>query len=60
MLCDLTAESVIKVTGTVRQRPVGQENKVRVAVCPDSQSNNESKPMFLQVFLNYSFSFEKM
>uniref|UniRef100_A0A7N6BD10 Aminoacyl-transfer RNA synthetases class-II family profile domain-containing protein n=1 Tax=Anabas testudineus TaxID=64144 RepID=A0A7N6BD10_ANATE len=26
-LCDLTAESVIKVTGTVRRRPVGQENK---------------------------------
>uniref|UniRef100_A0A4W6BRZ7 Aspartyl-tRNA synthetase 2, mitochondrial n=1 Tax=Lates calcarifer TaxID=8187 RepID=A0A4W6BRZ7_LATCA len=27
VLCDLTAESVIKVTGTVRQRPAGQENK---------------------------------
>ncbi|XP_074545720.1 aspartate--tRNA ligase, mitochondrial [Halichoeres trimaculatus] len=27
-LCDLTTESVIKVTGTVRQRPAGQENKV--------------------------------
>ncbi|XP_067384791.1 aspartate--tRNA ligase, mitochondrial isoform X2 [Channa argus] len=27
VLCELTAESVIKVTGTVRQRPVGQENK---------------------------------
>ncbi|XP_071762374.1 aspartate--tRNA ligase, mitochondrial [Centroberyx gerrardi] len=26
-LCDLTAESVIRVTGTVRQRPEGQENK---------------------------------
>ncbi|AWP04639.1 putative aspartate--tRNA ligase mitochondrial [Scophthalmus maximus] len=28
VLCDLTAESVIKVTGTVRRRPAGQENKV--------------------------------
>ncbi|XP_041805328.1 aspartate--tRNA ligase, mitochondrial [Chelmon rostratus] len=27
VLCDLTAESVIKVTGTVRRRPAGQENK---------------------------------
>ncbi|XP_061653053.1 aspartate--tRNA ligase, mitochondrial isoform X1 [Phyllopteryx taeniolatus] len=27
VLCNLTAESVIKVTGTVRQRPAGQENK---------------------------------
>nr|XP_020469016.1 aspartate--tRNA ligase, mitochondrial-like [Monopterus albus] len=27
VLCDLTVESVIKVTGTVRQRPAGQENK---------------------------------
>uniref|UniRef100_A0A7N8Y7Q9 Aspartyl-tRNA synthetase 2, mitochondrial n=1 Tax=Mastacembelus armatus TaxID=205130 RepID=A0A7N8Y7Q9_9TELE len=27
-LCDLTAESVVKVTGTVRRRPAGQENKV--------------------------------
>ncbi|XP_028282989.1 aspartate--tRNA ligase, mitochondrial [Parambassis ranga] len=27
VLRDLTAESVIKVTGTVRQRPAGQENK---------------------------------
>ncbi|XP_077471668.1 aspartate--tRNA ligase, mitochondrial [Stigmatopora argus] len=27
VLSKLTAESVIKVTGTVRQRPVGQENK---------------------------------
>ncbi|XP_040911801.1 aspartate--tRNA ligase, mitochondrial [Toxotes jaculatrix] len=27
VLCDLTAESVIKVTGTVRRRPDGQENK---------------------------------
>uniref|UniRef100_A0A8C3ALU7 Aspartyl-tRNA synthetase 2, mitochondrial n=1 Tax=Cyclopterus lumpus TaxID=8103 RepID=A0A8C3ALU7_CYCLU len=26
-LCDLTAESVVKVTGTVRRRPAGQENK---------------------------------
>uniref|UniRef100_A0A669CQX5 Aspartyl-tRNA synthetase 2, mitochondrial n=1 Tax=Oreochromis niloticus TaxID=8128 RepID=A0A669CQX5_ORENI len=26
-LCNLTPESVIKVTGTVRNRPVGQENK---------------------------------
>uniref|UniRef100_A0A667YI30 Aspartyl-tRNA synthetase 2, mitochondrial n=1 Tax=Myripristis murdjan TaxID=586833 RepID=A0A667YI30_9TELE len=26
-LCDLTTESVIKVTGTVRRRPAGQENK---------------------------------
>ncbi|XP_023253998.1 aspartate--tRNA ligase, mitochondrial [Seriola lalandi dorsalis] len=26
-LCDLTAESVIKVTGTVRRRPARQENK---------------------------------
>ncbi|XP_054458644.1 aspartate--tRNA ligase, mitochondrial [Anoplopoma fimbria] len=26
-LCDLTAESVVKVTGTVRRRPTGQENK---------------------------------
>ncbi|XP_077414524.1 aspartate--tRNA ligase, mitochondrial isoform X2 [Vanacampus margaritifer] len=26
-LCNLTAESVIKVSGTVRQRPAGQENK---------------------------------
>ncbi|XP_030607208.1 aspartate--tRNA ligase, mitochondrial [Archocentrus centrarchus] len=26
-LCNLTAESVIKVTGTVRSRPAGQENK---------------------------------
>ncbi|XP_069581892.1 aspartate--tRNA ligase, mitochondrial [Brachyistius frenatus] len=28
VMCDLTAESVVKVTGTVRQRPAGQENKV--------------------------------
>ncbi|XP_051944787.1 aspartate--tRNA ligase, mitochondrial isoform X2 [Hippocampus zosterae] len=27
ILCNLTAESVIKVTGTVRERPAGQENK---------------------------------
>uniref|UniRef100_A0A3Q4M275 Aspartyl-tRNA synthetase 2, mitochondrial n=1 Tax=Neolamprologus brichardi TaxID=32507 RepID=A0A3Q4M275_NEOBR len=27
-LCNLTPESVIKVTGTVRNRPVGQENKM--------------------------------
>ncbi|KAL7386153.1 hypothetical protein ABVT39_004539 [Epinephelus coioides] len=27
VLCDLTTESVIKVTGTVRRRPAGQENK---------------------------------
>ncbi|KAM9791602.1 aspartate--tRNA ligase, mitochondrial [Syngnathus typhle] len=27
VLCNLTAESVIKVTGTVRQRPAGHENK---------------------------------
>lgn len=27
LLCDLTAESVVKVTGTVRRRPAGQENK---------------------------------
>ncbi|KAM4728423.1 aspartate--tRNA ligase, mitochondrial [Anableps anableps] len=27
VLCDLSVESVIKVTGTVRKRPVGQENK---------------------------------
>ncbi|XP_058506493.1 aspartate--tRNA ligase, mitochondrial [Solea solea] len=27
VLCDLTAESVIKVTGTVRRRPAGQTNK---------------------------------
>lgn len=27
-LCDLTVESVVKVTGTVRQRPAGQENKL--------------------------------
>ncbi|XP_010749521.1 aspartate--tRNA ligase, mitochondrial isoform X2 [Larimichthys crocea] len=27
MLCDLTVESVVKVTGTVRRRPSGQENK---------------------------------
>ncbi|KAM6989133.1 aspartate--tRNA ligase, mitochondrial [Tautogolabrus adspersus] len=27
VLCDLTAESVVKVTGTVRPRPAGQENK---------------------------------
>uniref|UniRef100_A0A8C9Z7U8 Aspartyl-tRNA synthetase 2, mitochondrial n=1 Tax=Sander lucioperca TaxID=283035 RepID=A0A8C9Z7U8_SANLU len=27
-LCDLTTESVVKVTGTVRRRPAGQENKV--------------------------------
>ncbi|XP_077392933.1 aspartate--tRNA ligase, mitochondrial [Festucalex cinctus] len=27
-LCNLTVESVIKVSGTVRQRPAGQENKV--------------------------------
>uniref|UniRef100_A0A3Q0QVG1 Aspartyl-tRNA synthetase 2, mitochondrial n=1 Tax=Amphilophus citrinellus TaxID=61819 RepID=A0A3Q0QVG1_AMPCI len=27
-LCNLTAESVIKVTGTVRSRPAGQENKM--------------------------------
>lgn len=27
LLCDLTAESVVKVTGTVRRRPEGQENK---------------------------------
>ncbi|XP_063741972.1 aspartate--tRNA ligase, mitochondrial isoform X2 [Eleginops maclovinus] len=27
MLCDLTTESVVKVTGTVRRRPAGQENK---------------------------------
>uniref|UniRef100_A0A667Y3H1 Aspartyl-tRNA synthetase 2, mitochondrial n=1 Tax=Myripristis murdjan TaxID=586833 RepID=A0A667Y3H1_9TELE len=27
-LCDLTTESVIKVTGTVRRRPAGQENKM--------------------------------
>ncbi|XP_040027441.1 aspartate--tRNA ligase, mitochondrial isoform X2 [Gasterosteus aculeatus] len=26
-LCDLPAESVVKVTGTVRRRPTGQENK---------------------------------
>lgn len=26
-LCDLTVESVLKVTGTVRRRPAGQENK---------------------------------
>ncbi|XP_031166218.2 aspartate--tRNA ligase, mitochondrial-like [Sander lucioperca] len=26
-LCDLTTESVVKVTGTVRRRPAGQENK---------------------------------
>ncbi|MEQ2296133.1 aspartyl-tRNA synthetase 2, mitochondrial, partial [Ameca splendens] len=28
VLCDLSVESVVKVTGTVRKRPVGQENKV--------------------------------
>ncbi|XP_055359682.1 aspartate--tRNA ligase, mitochondrial isoform X2 [Betta splendens] len=27
-LCDLTAESVVKVTGTVKRRPMGQENKM--------------------------------
>ncbi|XP_022069376.1 aspartate--tRNA ligase, mitochondrial [Acanthochromis polyacanthus] len=27
VLCDLTVESVVKVTGTVRKRPAGQENK---------------------------------
>ncbi|XP_038574801.1 aspartate--tRNA ligase, mitochondrial isoform X1 [Micropterus salmoides] len=27
VLCDLTAESVIKVAGTVRRRPAGQQNK---------------------------------
>uniref|UniRef100_A0AAQ6AFQ1 Aminoacyl-transfer RNA synthetases class-II family profile domain-containing protein n=1 Tax=Amphiprion ocellaris TaxID=80972 RepID=A0AAQ6AFQ1_AMPOC len=27
VLCDLTVESVVKVTGTVRRRPAGQENK---------------------------------
>ncbi|MED6280416.1 aspartyl-tRNA synthetase 2, mitochondrial [Characodon lateralis] len=27
VLCDLSVESVVKVTGTVRKRPVGQENK---------------------------------
>ncbi|XP_070774610.1 aspartate--tRNA ligase, mitochondrial [Enoplosus armatus] len=27
VLCDLPAESVVKVTGTVRRRPAGQENK---------------------------------
>ncbi|KAM6919065.1 aspartate--tRNA ligase, mitochondrial [Xenentodon cancila] len=27
VLCDLTVESVIKVTGTVQERPAGQENK---------------------------------
>ncbi|XP_061587053.1 aspartate--tRNA ligase, mitochondrial [Cololabis saira] len=27
VLCDLTVESVIKVTGTVQKRPAGQENK---------------------------------
>lgn len=32
-LCDLTTESVVKVTGTVRRRPAGQENKVCVCLC---------------------------
>uniref|UniRef100_A0A3Q2Q6A5 Aspartyl-tRNA synthetase 2, mitochondrial n=1 Tax=Fundulus heteroclitus TaxID=8078 RepID=A0A3Q2Q6A5_FUNHE len=27
MLCDLSVESVVKITGTVRKRPAGQENK---------------------------------
>ncbi|XP_047446318.1 aspartate--tRNA ligase, mitochondrial [Mugil cephalus] len=27
LLCDLTVESVVKVTGTVKQRPAGQDNK---------------------------------
>ncbi|XP_072220078.1 aspartate--tRNA ligase, mitochondrial isoform X1 [Leuresthes tenuis] len=27
VLCDLTVESVVRVTGTVRKRPAGQENK---------------------------------
>ena len=32
-LGELTVESVVKVTGTVRRRPEGQENTVSVLVC---------------------------
>uniref|UniRef100_A0A3B4G3R3 Aspartyl-tRNA synthetase 2, mitochondrial n=1 Tax=Pundamilia nyererei TaxID=303518 RepID=A0A3B4G3R3_9CICH len=38
-LCNLTPESVIKVTGTVRNRPVGQENKMptgEIEVLPEN------------------------
>lgn len=43
-LCDLTVESVIKVVGTVRKRPAGQENKV--CVCNTRSSILQHPPKF--------------